>query len=311
MSIHKNYKILITGSSGFIGKNLIKYLKQFDLDIIEIRSSDFNLSKEKDIINLFKKFKNISCIINLAADVGGISEIKKNHGRIIYNNVMINTLLLENARKNNVKKFINLNTINAYADSKFKLKESELWNGFPNNDIFSYGISKRLAIAQSLAYSIQFWFNTITLVVDNTYGPYDNFNPKDSRVIPALISKFYNAKINNEKVVEVWGSGRSVRQFLFVKDLIKIIYSLLDNNINTNLVLNISNGENISIKDLSYKISSILNFKGKIEFNSNKPEGSKLRIMDNSLMKKSIDFKSFTSIDNGLKETIMWYKKNN
>ena len=197
MPIDKNYKILITGSSGFIGNNLVEYLKYFNYNLILINSNDFNLTKEKDVNEIFKTHKEISCIINLAADVGGIKEIKDNHGRIFFNNVMINTLLLEYARIYGVKKFINLNTINAYPESDDLLIESNIWNGFPNKDIFSYGISKRISLVQSLAYYLQYDFSSINLIIDNTYGPYDNFNPNESRVIPALIHKFYSAKKKN------------------------------------------------------------------------------------------------------------------
>ena len=221
---------------------------------------------------------------------------------------MINTLLLEYARKHKVKKFINLNTINAYPESDDLLKESNIWNGFPNRDIFSYGISKRVSLAQSLAYFLQYDFSSINLILDNTYGPYDNFNPNDSRVIPALIHKFYSAKKKKIKDVNVWGSGNSIRQFLYVKDLVKIIYLFITNNYEKNIIINISNGKSITIKELALKIATQINYSGKIIFDNHKPEGSNIRIMDNSLMKDFINFNSFTSIDKGLKETISWYK---
>ena len=300
--------ILITGSSGFIGKNLIKSLIENKFDIFTPSSSDFDLTKEKDVDKLFK-LKEFHSVIHLAADVGGIKMIRANHGRIFYNNVMMNTLLMEKSRINNVKKFISLNTINCYPENDKTLNETQIWDGFPNAETFSYGIAKRTILAQSLAYKEQYDFNSINLIIDNTYGPFDNFDLKNSRVIPALINKIYDAVQNNKPVVDVWGSGKSIRQFLYVGDLIEIIKLILINDLN-NDTINISNGETVSIKNLVENISSILNYKGKINYDTTKPEGAAARLMENKRMNEVLKYDNFDFINEGLKKTIDWYISN-
>lgn len=297
--------ILLTGSSGFIGNNLSKSLKKDKIDVFAPSSKEYDLTSEIEVDRLFKQ-RDFDCVIHLAADVGGIKLIKANQGRIFYNNVMMNTLLMEMARKNNVKKYIALNTINCYPESKGVLNENQIWNGFPNKSTFSYGISKRMSLVQSLAYKDQYNFDSINLIIDNTYGPYDNFDLNNSRVIPALIRKFNNAVQNNKSSVEVWGSGNSIRQFLYVEDLVKIIKLFIQNDIE-NCIINISNGQKVSIRELVENISSIFKFSGDIIYDSSKPEGASVRLMDNSKMKNTINYDSFDMINEGLKKTIDWF----
>ena len=303
--------ILLTGSSGFIGKNLLELLKKDKIDVFTPSSKEFDLTKEVDVDRLYKQ-RDFNCVIHLAADVGGIKLIKANQGRIYYNNVMMNTLLMEKARINKINKYISLNTINCYPESNGILDENQIWNGFPNKETYSYGISKRMSLVQSLAFKDQYDFDSTNLIIDNTYGPHDNFDLNNSRVIPALIRKFHDALQNNKSSVEVWGTGNSVRQFLYVEDLVKIIKLFIDNDIE-NCILNISNGQKVSIRELVENISSILKFNGDIIYDSSKPEGASVRLMDNSKMKNTINYNSFDLINNGLKKTIEWYistKKN-
>ena len=164
-------------------------------------------------------------------------------------------------------------------------------------------------MAQSLAYKEQYDFNSINLIIDNTYGPFDNFDLKNSRVIPALINKIYDAVQNNKPVVDVWGSGKSIRQFLYVGDLIEIIKLILINGLN-NDTINISNGETVSIKNLVENISSILNYKGKINYDTTKPEGAAARLMENKRMNEVLKYDNFDFINEGLKKTIDWYISN-
>ena len=297
--------VLITGSSGFIGRNLLKLLLNNNFDIFSPSSKDYDLTKEDDVERIFK-YKKFDSVIHLAADVGGIKMINENHGRVFYNNVMMNTLLMEKSRVYNIKKFICLNTINCYPENNKILNEDQIWEGFPNTDTFSYGIAKRTLLAQSLAYKDQYNFDSINLIIDNTYGPFDNFNLNDSRVIPALINKFYNAVQNNIPFVNVWGSGKSIRQFLYIEDLVEIIKLVLISDI-SNDTINISNAQSVSIKNLVDNISSIFNYNGEINYESSKPEGAATRLMDNRRMKEIIKFDNFNLIYEGLKKTIDWY----
>lgn len=303
-----NKKILVTGSNGFIGKNLISLLSDKQFDIFAPSSSDFNLTKESDVDQLFEQYQ-FDSVVHLAADVGGIKMIRSNPGRIFYNNLIMNTLLMEKARVHGIKKFISLNTINSYPEKDTNFKEDQIWEGLPNKDVFSYGISKRMMLAQARTYKEQYDFDSVNLIVDNTYGPHDNYDPVNSRVIPALIYKFHKAIKNNEDQVEVWGTGKSLRQFLYVKDLVRIIYQSLVEDIGYN-VMNISNGETVTIRQIVEKISSILNYKGQIVYDTSKPEGAAVRIMDNSKMKSLVNLDKMHLIEQGLSKTIDWYLAN-
>ena len=300
--------ILITGSTGFIGKNLISSLDINKYDLILPKSNDLDLTKESSLNKLFES-KRVDIVINLAADVGGINYIKKNHGKIFYNNALINLHLLEYSRKNKVKKYINLNTINCYPNTELNLTEDIIWDGFPNKDVYSYSLSKRISLAQSLAYKDQYNFDSLNLIIDNTYGPYDNFNLIEARVIPALIVKFQNAIQNKKNSVEIWGTGNSERQFLFVEDLVRIIKYLAENNNFNHGIFNLSSGETITIKLLSEKIAKMMNYNGHLSFNKNMPEGTKRRILDSSSFYKLIPNFSFTTLDDGIFKTIEWYNK--
>lgn len=301
-------KILVTGSSGFIGKNLVDLLSEQHIDFITPSIRDFDLTKEYDVDRLFDQHE-FDSVVHLAADVGGIKMIRSNPGRIFYNNLMMNTLLMEKARIHGIKKFISLNTINSYPEKDTNFREEQIWEGLPNKDVFSYGIAKRIMLAQARTYKEQYDFDSINLIVDNTYGPHDNFAPINSRVIPALIYKFHKAIRYNENQVEVWGSGRSLRQFLFVGDLVQIIYQTLIEDLGYN-VMNVSNGEIVTIRQIVEKISSILDFKGEIVYDISKPEGAEVRIMDNSKMKSIINLDKMHLIDEGLSKTIDWYLTN-
>ncbi len=300
--------ILLTGSSGFIGKNLLKILVEKKFNIHSLSSKDYDLTKERDVDLIFKN-KKFDCVIHLAADVGGIQYIKSNQGKVLYNNLLMNTILMDKSRIHGVKKFISLNTINSYPESDKILNENQLWDGPPNPDIFSYGISKRILFAQSKAYKLQYDFNSYNLIIDNTYGPYDNFNPNESRVIPALITKFNDAVTKNSPFVNIWGSGKSIRQFLYVEDLVEIIKYVVENDIIYDTI-NISNGQTLTINELVSYISEIFKFKGEIKYDISKPEGAAKRLMDNSRMINSINYNDFHFIKDGLLKTVKWYKSN-
>ena len=300
--------VLLTGSSGFIGKNLLKTLVKDKFNVHAYSSKNLDLTNENDVDLIFKN-QQFDCVIHLAADVGGIEYIKSNQGKILYNNLMMNTILMEKSRIYDVKKFISLNTINSYPESNKALKENQVWDGSPNPDIFSYGISKRILLAQSRAYRLQYDFKSYNLIIDNTYGPDDNFNPKVSRVIPALISKFNDAVSKNSPFVNIWGSGKSIRQFLYVEDLVEIIKYVVKNDVKYETI-NISNGETLKISDLVNHISDLFKFKGQIKYDISMPEGAAKRLMDNSRMIESINYTDFHFIKDGLSKTVNWFINN-
>lgn len=215
--------------------------------------------------------------------------------------------MMEESRKAGVKKFVALGTVCAYPKfTPVPFKEKDLWSGYPEETNAPYGLAKKMQLVQAEAYRKQYGFNAIFLLPVNLYGPGDNFNPKSSHVIPALIKKFYEAKKNGTKEVVVWGTGRPTREFLYVEDAAEGIL-LATEKYNKSESVNLGSSFEISIKDLAMTISKIIGFKGKIVFDKTKPDGQPRRKLNVSKAYKEFGYKSKITFNKGLKETIDWY----
>lgn len=305
----KNKKILVTGGNGFLGRNVVKKLllrnvARENIFIPDIK--DFDLRKEKDCN---KVVKGIDVVIHLAANVGGIGYNQLNPGSLFYDNIMMGTLLMEEARKANVKKFVGIGTVCAYPKfTPVPFREEDLWNGYPEETNAPYGLAKKMLLVQSQSYRKQYGFNSIFLLPVNLYGPGDNFDPKNSHVIPALIKKIYEAKQKKHKKVVVWGTGKPTREFLFVEDAAEAIV-LATEKYNKPEAINLGSSFEISIAELTKLISKIIDFKGMIVFDKTKPDGQPRRKLDTSKAKSLFGFESSINFEDGLKQTINWYEK--
>lgn len=303
----RDKKVLVTGGAGFLGKHLVKQLKKFKPDKIFVpRSKDFDL---RFINNCRKVVKDIDIIIHLAGNVGGIGYNMKNPGTLYYDNIMMGTNLMEEARIANVKKFVAVGTVCAYPKfAKVPFREDALWEGYPEETNAPYGLAKKMLLVQAQAYRQQYGFNGIYLIPVNLYGPFDNFNPQSSHVIPALIRKIHSAKINKLQV-EVWGTGKATREFLFVEDAARGILLATEKYDKPDPV-NLGAGFEISIRNLAKLIADMLAFKGEIKFDTAKPNGQPRRLIDTSRAKKEFGFTAQTKFEKGLRQTISWYLKN-
>ena len=302
-------KVLITGGSGFLGSHLVEYLKKQGLDeknLIVPRSRQFDLRKQ----SVAKKLtKGMDIVIHLAANVGGIGYNREKPGELFYDNVLLGIHMIEESRKNKVKKFVSIGTVCAYPKfTPVPFKEEDLWNGYPEETNAPYGIAKKVLLIQGQAYRNQYGFNAIYLLPVNLYGPRDKFDPDKSHVIPALIKKFYDAKVQNAKEVVVWGTGRATREFLFVEDAVRAI-ALAAEKYEKGDPVNLGSSFEISIKNLAELIARLVGFKGKIVFDPSKPDGQPRRKLDTSRAEKEFGFKSKISFEEGLKKTIRWYEK--
>ena len=256
---------------------------------------------------MFQIFK-AEVVIHLAADVGGIGYLKSNPGKVYFTNVMMNTLLMEAAMQKNVAKFVGINTINCYPENaKMPLNESYLWNGKPEKNVASYGLSKRMMIFQSELYSEQYNFSSINLVLDNVYGPFDNFDLDTSRVIPAIIRKCIEAKEQNRDHIIVWGTGKALRGFLYVDDAAEGIL-LAAERYNKPEPVNIGGGFEIKIKDLAELIAELTGFEGEIKWDTTKPDGQPRRCLDVSRARQEFGFEAKVNFREGLKKMIEWYE---
>jgi GDP-L-fucose synthase len=301
-------RITITGANGFLGKHLVNELKSQGINNLFLPNHKEYDLVEKDACTKIAKESDI--IIHLAAKVGGILANKENPATFFYDNLMMGVQLIEQARLNNVEKFVALGTVCAYPKfTPVPFKESDLWIGYPEETNAPYGLAKKMLLVQLDAYRMQYNFNGIYLLPVNLYGPMDNFDPLSSHVIPALIRKIAIAKKQNLPSVEVWGSGSASREFLYVKDAAKAIV-LATQKYNKTDPVNIGSGNEITIKDLALKIKELTNYQGQIVFDPSKPDGQPRRCLDTTLAQQEFGFKATTSFENGLKETIDYWVKN-
>jgi GDP-L-fucose synthase len=304
----KQARIVVTGGAGFLGTHVVDelykngYPKQ---NIFIPRSVDYDL---RNPVVCRKIVKNANVIIHLAANVGGIGYNLENPGKLFYDNLIMGVNLLESARKAGVDKFVSIGTVCAYPKyTPVPFKEEDLWKGYPEETNAPYGLAKKMLLVQGQAYRQQYGFNSIYLLPVNLYGPGDNFNPRSSHVIPALIRKFVEAKSKNEPSVIVWGTGKPTREFLFVEDAARAIVLAME-KYNKPEPVNIGAAFEISIKKLAELIKELTGFKGKIIWDSSKPDGQPRRKLDTSRAKKEFGFESQTSFEKGLKTTIAWYE---
>ena len=309
--IGKNSKILITGGKGFLGSHTVDYFKLKGIEnIITFSSKEFNLTKESDVQKLFKTHTDLDIVIHIAADIGGIKYSSTYPAKQFYNNTMMNTLVLHNSYLNKVKKFVGIGTVCEYPEvTPIPFTEDYVWNGYPVPSNDAYGLSKRGLLGQSIAYNKQYNYNAVHLLPINMYGPRDDFSLENSHVIPALIIKLTNAKIEGKNSVEVWGSGKASREFVYVKDVAEAIYLAAD-KYNKPDPVNVGTGHEIKIKDLASLIAELIDYEGELIFDTNKPEGQMRRQLDTSKAKQEFNFTAKTSLRDGLKETIEWYNDN-
>jgi len=268
------------------------------------RSESLDLRKWE---NCMKAASGRNIVIHLAGNVGGIGLNREKPGELLYDNIMMGVQLLEAARLSGVEKFVAIGTVCAYPKfTPVPFKESDLWNGYPEETNAPYGLAKKVLLVQAQSYRQQYGFNAIYLLPVNLYGPGDNFDPKSSHVIPALIRKAAEAKKLNKKHIDVWGSGSASREFLYVEDAAEGIV-LATERYDKPEPVNLGAGREIKIKDLVEIICGLMKFEGKVSWDKSKPDGQPRRCMDVSRAAKEFGFKARTDFNRGLIKTIDWY----
>jgi len=302
----KGKTIVVTGGNGFLGKNIVDQVqKRGAKKIIVPRSKTCDLRIMK---NCQKAVKGADIVIHAAGNVGGIGYNQKYPASLFYDNIMIGTQIMEAARIERVKKFVAIGTICCYPKfTPVPFKEENLWDGYPEETNAPYGLAKKMLLVQAQVYRQQYKFNAIFLLPVNLYGPGDNFDPKSSHVIPALIRKFTNAKEKKLPQVKVWGTGKATREFLYVEDAAKGIVLAVEKYDKRDPV-NLGVGFEISIKNLANLIAKTVGYKGKIVWDKSRPDGQPRRSLDTSKAEREFNFKAKTSFDDGLFKTIEWYK---
>ena len=297
-------KILVTGGSGMVGTALKENLKE----AIYVSSKDYNLINREDCEQMYTDH-NPDCVIHLAAKVGGIKANMDKLADFYYENTMMSTNVLHHAKKHNVKKVISVLSTCVYPDViDYPLVEKDIHSGEPHQSNFAYAHAKRMIDIQSRAYRRQYGCNFITIVPNNLFGENDNFDLEDSHVLPAIIRKTYEAKINNTPVY-LWGDGTPLREFTYSKDLSKIITFLLD-KYDDATPINVGNTKEYSIRNIADMVARIFNFQGKIVWLSDMPKGQYRKPSDNSkLISLGWEQSHYTELYESLVNVCGWFEK--
>lgn len=302
----KKRRILVTGSSGFLGREVVRQLKKKCDHVIECPHQEYDLKNRNHIIEIMLN-TNPDAVIHLAATVGGIGDIKARPGKMFYDNMVMGCELMEQARDFGVLKFVSVGSSCLYpATLEPPFKEEDMWGGYPEETVAPYALAKKMLLVMGQAYRKQYGFNSIYLIPTNLYGQNDNFDLETSHVIAALIRKFTEAKGK----VEVWGTGTPSREFLHVEDCARAII-LATEKYDSSEPINIGTGIETPMKELVEMIRKHTNFKGKVIWNKSRPDGKPRCSLDVSKAKKAFGFEAEITLEKGLKDTIKWYGENN
>jgi GDP-L-fucose synthase len=304
--MNKDSKIFVAGHRGLVGSAIVRALEERGYKNIIIKNrSEVDLLNQKEVEDFFAS-ESIDYVFDAAAKVGGIYANDKYSGQFIYENIQIQTNLIHYAWKYGVKKFLFLGSVCIYPKfAEFPVKEESLLNGYlePTND--AYAVAKISGIKMLQAYNKQYGFKGVSLMPSNLYGIGDNFHPDNGHVIPSMITKFSDP---NRKSITLWGDGTPMREFLYSDDLADACLFAMDHFDNAELI-NVGSGENVSIKSLAHTISNIVGYKGAIEWDTNRPNGTPNRPLDYSKISK-IGWKPKHSLSEGLEKTYNYFINN-
>ena len=332
----RDKRVIVTGGAGFLGSFVVDKLRQRGAaEIIVPRSRDYDLREVEAIRRLLGRTgfgkrdsgfgksnghaangdssivndqSKIDIVIHLAANVGGIGANRAHPAEFFYNNLMMGVQLLHECWQAGVAKFVALGTVCAYPKfAPIPFRETDLWNGYPEETNAPYGLAKKMMLVQSQTYREQYGYNSIFLLPVNLYGPRDNFDPATSHVIPALIRKCVEAQARGEREIVAWGDGSPTREFLYVEDAAEGIL-LAAERYNDSQPVNLGSSYEISIKELTETIARVVGFEGAIVWDTSKPNGQPRRKLDTSQARELFGFESQICFEDGLRHTVENYK---
>lgn len=311
MNLNKNI-FLITGGNGMLGNALKSKLNADNKEYLAPNSQQLNLLLQHKVDQYLILNQNISCVFHLAAKVGGVKANSDSLGTFYHDNIVMNTNVLETCAWLKVPKVVSVLSTCVYPDApyvQYPLTEEQLHMGPPHDSNFGYAYAKRMLDVQTRAYRKQYGVNYVTVIPNNLFGEHDNFHLEDSHVIPALMRKIWEAKLNNSPTVEIWGDGHPLREFTYSRDVARILIKVAD-EYDEEMPLNIGNTEEHSIASVANKLVEYLEYDGKLVFNTSKPSGQFRKPSSNKklLEKTSWKMEDYTPFDIALKSTCQWFK---
>lgn len=308
MGFWADQRVLVTGGAGFLGSFVVEKLRARGCrEIVVPRSRDYDLREAEAVRRLLRESRP-TLVLHLAARVGGIGANRLHPAEFFYDNIMMGVQLLHESWRQGVGKVVALGTVCAYPKhAPVPFREEDLWDGYPEETNAPYGLAKKMLLVQSQTYRDQYGFNSIFLIPVNLYGPRDSFDLESSHVIPALIRKGIEAAERGDDEVVVWGTGQVTREFLYVEDAAEGIL-LGAERYDASDPVNLGSGEEITVRDLAVLIMRLVGFKGRLRWDTTRPDGQPRRRLDTSKAERLFSFRARTPLEDGLRKTIEWYR---
>jgi len=288
---------------------LVRKLAERGVDQIVVpRRSEYDLTRHADVVRLYEAARP-QVVFHLAAEVGGIGANKAHPGRFFFANAAMGMHLIEEGRLHGVERFVQTGTICAYPKfAPVPFKEEDVWNGYPEETNAPYGVAKKALQVMLAAYRDEYGFDGVYVLPVNLYGPGDNFHPQSSHVIPALIRKMVESRERGDAEVEIWGTGKASREFLYVDDCAEGL-ALAAERLTDSEPVNLGTGSEVSIADLAGLVASACKYKGILRFNADKPDGQPRRCLDTQRAAERLGFRAQTNLAEGLTKTVAWFKE--
>ena len=311
-------RVIVTGGGGFLGRAVVATLKARGVETVFVpRRRDYDLRDDAAVQRLLADTTTardgqstpVDLIVHLAANVGGIGANREHPAEFFYDNLMMGVQLMHEAWRAGVAKFVAIGTVCAYPKfTPVPFREDTIWDGYPEETNAPYGLAKKMLLVQSAAYRDQYNYNSVFLLPVNLYGPWDNFDPSSSHVIPALIRKCVEAQESGASELVVWGDGSPTREFLYVDDAAEGIVLAAERYDKSDPV-NLGSSYEIAIRDLAEVIAREVGYTGRIVWDTSKPNGQPRRKLDTARARDSFGFSSSTDFATGLRRTVEWYRE--
>jgi len=310
-SFWSDKRVTVTGGAGFLGQHVVKRLETYGASVFVPRQRDYNLVSLDACLRCLLEHPS-DLLIHAAAYYGGIGINQNEPARLYYTNLVMGANLMEAARLARVFKVVNIGTACSFPGYlEGHLKEQDLWAGPCHASVVNYGLTKKMLAVQGQAYKQQYGLDSIHLILTNLYGPGDSYNTERSHVVAALVRKWVEAEIAKTPTIEVWGTGKPVREFIYVEDCADAIVLAAEKYNDVTTPLNIGTGTGTSIRELVETVNALTGFRGRIDWNTDKPDGAMMKVLDVSRMKQVLDgWVPPTTLERGLDKTITWYRAN-